>query len=164
MCGSVEIDGYAFCLGLDSLGLDLNESMVQVVFLIRGAIFQSRETLQDQKRLSLDICSLGELVNIYHAYKATRLYDKIYTFLGMCSDDLEATGLELNYHLGWRELMRRLVRFILGSQVSIDTCEDREIAFIRAKGHILGNVSQIINTKLGGQRVTVVFKSTIEQP
>jgi ankyrin repeat protein len=101
---------------------------------------------------------------MYHAYKATRLHDKIYALLGMCSDDLEATGLEPNYHLGWRELMRRLVKFILGSQVSIDACEDREMAFIRANGHILGKVSRVMNTKSGGQRVTVDFKSTIEQP
>ena len=99
MCGSVEVDGHAFCLGLDSLGTALEESMVQVTFLIRGAIFRSRQIQRDQGRLSLDICSLGELVDMYHAHKATRLHDKVYALLGMCSDNLRTAGLEPDYDL-----------------------------------------------------------------
>ena len=160
MCGSVEIDGHAFCLGLDSLDTAFEGSMIQVTFLIRGAIFRARETLRGQKGLSLDICSLGELVDMYHTYKATRLHDKVYALLGMCSDDLKTAGLEPNYDLRWRELMCRLVKFILGSQVSIDTWEDREIAFIRSKGHIVGKVSTVkSDTELGRQKIKVISKS-----
>src|SRR5436305_90348 len=64
MCGSAEIEGYAFCFGLDSLGTALEESMIQVTFLIRETIFRSRVTPRDQDRLSLNICSLGELIPI----------------------------------------------------------------------------------------------------
>lgn len=31
--GSAEIDGHAFCLGLDSISTDLEESMIQATFL-----------------------------------------------------------------------------------------------------------------------------------
>src|SRR5271170_480858 len=99
MCGSAEIESHAFCLGLDYLGTALEESTIQVTFLIRETIFRSRVTPRDQDRLSLDICSLGELVDMYHAYKATRLHDKLYALLGMCSDDLKVAGLEPNYDL-----------------------------------------------------------------
>ena len=73
--------------------------MVQVAFLVRGAIFRSREITQGSGKLSLDICSLSELVDMYHAHKAERLHDKVYPLLGMCSDDLKEAGLEPNYGL-----------------------------------------------------------------
>jgi hypothetical protein len=139
--------------------------MIQVIFLVRGAIFRSRETPRDQKRLSLDICSLGELIDMYHTYKATILHDKLYALLGMCSDDLKTAGLEPNYDLEWRELMRRLVKFVLGGQVSVDTWEDKEIAFIKSRGRILGKVSRVeSNMELGRQRVKVIFKNSTKQP
>src|SRR2546423_3967352 len=165
MCGSAEIEGYAFCLGLDSLGTALEESMIQVTFLIRETIFRSRVPPRDQDRLSLNICSLGELIDMYHAYKATRLHDKLYALLGMCSDDLKVAGLEPNYDLEWKELMCRLVKFILGDQVSVDTWEDKEMAFIKSKGRILGKISQVeSNTESGRQRVKAIFKNTSKQP
>lgn len=71
MCGAVEVDGHAFCLGLDSLDLFLEEPTTQVAFLIRGAIFRSMEFIRDGDNLSLHICSLGELLDMYHGYKAT---------------------------------------------------------------------------------------------
>lgn len=139
--------------------------MVQVAFLIRGAIFRSRETIRDKKGLSLNICSLSELVDMYHAYKATKRHDKIFALLGMCSDDLKTAGLDPNYDLGWKELMRRLVTFILGSQVSIDTWEDREMAFIKSEGYNLGKVYSVENdTESGRQKLRVIFNNPEKQP
>ncbi len=141
LCGSTEIDGHVFSLGLDSLGRALEESTTQITFLIRGAIFRPRKMPRDQERLLLDICSLGELVDMYHTYKATRAHDKIYALLGMCSDDLREAGLEPNYDLEWKELIQRLVKFILGNQVSVRTWNDKEMVVINSKGYILGRVS-----------------------
>jgi hypothetical protein len=62
-------------------------------------------------RHSLDICSLSELVDKYHTYKATERHDKIYALLGMSSDDLSVAGLQLKYNTPWKKLMLNLVKF-----------------------------------------------------
>jgi ankyrin repeat protein len=165
MCGAIEMDGYVFCLGLDTLGTFSDEFLIPVTNFIRGAIFRSRETLQEHKSLSQDLYSLGELFDMYHIYKATKRHDKLYALLGMCSDDLQTAGLEPNYDLSWGELMRRLIQFILGDNVSLDTWDDREIAFIKTKGYILGQVFQVEgSTEVGGSGVKILFKARTKQP
>ena len=121
ICGSTEIDRYTFCLGLEHLNIALEGSMPQVTFLIQGAIFRSRHISRKQERFSLDICSLGELVDMYHAHEATKRHDKIYALIGMSLDNLSVAGLEPNYKIQWSILMQRLVKFLLGDQVSVDT-------------------------------------------
>jgi ankyrin repeat protein len=162
MCGSAEIDGHAFCLGLDIFGASFKAVTTQVAFLIRGAIFRPRVISQKQRRFSLDICSLGELVDIYHAHKATFLHDKIYALLGMCSDDLGVAQLEPDYSLRWSILLQRLVKFLLGDHVSVNTCDKKEIAILKDKGCILGRVSKVeVNVGLSSrQTLEVVFENT----
>ena len=99
MCGSTEIDGHAFCLGLDFLGTTSEDVRAQVTFLIRGAIFRSGNMSGNHGRLLLDICSLGELLDMYHAHGAKRPHDKLYALLGMCSDDLSEARLKPDYSL-----------------------------------------------------------------
>lgn len=162
MCGSTEIDGHTFCLGLESLGTASEDVTTQVAFLIRGAIFRSRHISQKQGRLSLDICSLGELVDMYHAHKATKCHDKVYALLGMCSDDLSAAGLKPDYSLPWRVLMKRVVKFLLSDYVSIDTWNEKEAAIIKSKGRVLGKVSKIDinNSSEGGQNVEATINTS----
>jgi hypothetical protein len=143
MCGSAEIDGHAFCLGLDSFGSALEESMIQVNFLIRGAIFRSRQIRQNQGRLSLDICSMGELVDMYHSHNATKQHDKIFALIGMCSEELKGTGLEPNYSVSWETLMHSLVKFLLNGYETVSTNDSGEMTSIRIKGHVLGKVSSV---------------------
>lgn len=161
MCGSTEIDGYTFCIGLDSLGITSKGATTQVAFLIRGAISRSRHILQKQERFSLDICSLGELIDIYHAYKATKRHDKIYALLGMCSDDLSAAGLEPDYSLPWRTLMQRVVKFLLSDYVSVDTWDEKEAAIIKSKGFVIGKVKTVdISNVIGGEQNVEVTITT----
>jgi hypothetical protein len=93
MCGSTEIDGYAFCLGLNPLKLsyeacpDLQVLIRSVTYLIRGAIFRSEHATSPSSRFSLDIRPLGELIDMYHTHEATELRDKVYALLGMSSND-----------------------------------------------------------------------------
>jgi hypothetical protein len=68
--------------------------MCQITYLIRGAIFRPR---QISKKREKDIYSLGQLVDMYHAHEATRRHDKVYTLLGMSSDDLNAASLNPDY-------------------------------------------------------------------
>jgi ankyrin repeat protein len=141
MCGSTEIDGHAYCLGLEALKTTFEDSMTQVNFLIRGAIFRSKCGRRNSERLRLNTCCLAELFDRYHANKATIRHDKVYALLGMSSDDLSAAGLEINYSTRWSVLMQSLVKFFLNSQGTVETWDDREMALIRDKGYIIGKVS-----------------------
>ncbi|KAH8725716.1 heterokaryon incompatibility protein-domain-containing protein, partial [Phaeosphaeriaceae sp. PMI808] len=164
-CGTTEIDGHAFCLGLQFLKTTLEDSMCLVTSLIRGAIFRSGHILKEQERLSLDICSLGELVDTYHAHEAKKLHDKVYALLGMSSDGLSATRLKPDYNVGWKELMQNLVEFLIGPQASVDTWNDKEIAVIRSKGCILGEVSteKSNSNSVSRQNVKAVIKNMSQQ-
>ena len=158
ICGHTEIDGYAFCLGLSSLGIILKDSMCHVTPLIRDSIFRSKQLSRKQERFSLCIRPLCELVNIYHAQEATKCHDKIYALLGMSSDDLRESELLPDYRVPWEGLLRRLVKYILGKAVSVTTWPEKEIAVIRSKGCILGRISSIQDDiGSGEQSVEVIF-------
>ena len=165
MCGSTEIDGYAFFLGVESLkGFykdlpDLQSLIPSVTYLIRGAIFRPKYATSRSGAATLDICPLGELIDMYHTRKATMRRDKVYALLGMSSDDV--SKLSPNYKDPWEELLERLVKFLLGEKVSVETWVDREMAVIESKGCILG---QVFLVESGNARQTVTFKNTPGQP
>ncbi|CVL08087.1 related to HETEROKARYON incompatibility protein [Fusarium mangiferae] len=148
-CGPTEIDGYAFCSGLNALNLsyrthpDLRPLIRSVSYLIRGAVFRPRCATSRSGRFSLDICPLGTLVDMYHTRQATERRDKVYALLGMSSDDPIIAGLSANYEISWGRLFQQLVNFFLSERVSVDTWDDKEIAVIRGKGCILGEVSSV---------------------
>jgi ankyrin repeat protein len=164
-CGSAEIDGHAFCLGLQFLRTTLEDCICLLTSLIQGAIFRSGQILKKQERLSLDICSLGELVDTYHAHKAKKLHDKVYALLGMSSDDLSVARLKPDYNIDWKELMQNLVEFLIGAQASVNTWNDKEIAVIRCKGCILGEVStrKSNSDSVSKQNVEAVIKNMSQQ-
>jgi hypothetical protein len=147
MCGPTEIDGYAFCLGVDSFErlnkarVNMHSFVCSITYLIRGAIFRPDFTLNSLGRSSLDICPLGELVDMYHTHEATNRHDKVYALLGMSSDELRKDDLLPNYRVPWEELLARLAKYLLGEKISVETWGgDREVAVIKSKGCILGRV------------------------
>ncbi|RKK26885.1 hypothetical protein BFJ67_g16416 [Fusarium oxysporum f. sp. cepae] len=148
-CGPAEIDGYVFCSGLSALDLsyethpDLRPLIRSVAYLIRGAVFRPRCATSRPGRFSLDICPLGELVDMYHTRQATERRDKVYALLGMSSDDPSIAGLSANYDISWGQLFRQLVNFFFSERVSVDTWDDKEIAVISGKGCVLGEVSSV---------------------
>jgi len=163
-CGPTEIDGYAFCLGLNSVGFydthkDLHAPVHPVTSLISGAIFRPKYVTSRSGRASLDICSLGELIDKYHAHEATKHHDKVYALLGMSSDNLSEANLLPNYRIPWKILLQRLVKFILGKRVSIKTWNDKEVAEIRSRGSVLAQVSAIEIDKNGGQNMHITVKN-----
>jgi hypothetical protein len=105
MCGSTAIDGYAFCLGLQSLRLfydalpDLRNPICSVTYLIRGSIFWPKYATSPSGGVSLGIHPLGELIDMYHTHKATERRDKVFALLGMSSDDPSAARLLPNYEI-----------------------------------------------------------------
>jgi hypothetical protein len=167
-CGSTEVDGYAFCVALmsESLGL-LKETSLNVqnvvhsaVYLIQGAAFRSRRvTSSSAGRFSLGIRPLGELVELYHTRKAAKLHDKVFALLGMSSDDPIAAGLSPDYTVPWDTLLERLIRYLLGQQVSIATWIDVEMAVIQSYGYVIGKVTAVADTQdQSKQEVTLLLR------
>jgi hypothetical protein len=163
MCGSAEINGYTFCLGLNKLQLsyedhsDLQGLIRSITYLIRGAIFRPKYTTIPSGGLSL-----GELVDMYHTRKSTVPNDKVYALLGMSSDDPNAAGLSPDYTVPWKTLLQRLIKFILFEEVSVEIWDKREMAVIKSKGYILGHVSSVEDdsARYDRQHVNVVFNNT----
>ncbi|KAH6701346.1 heterokaryon incompatibility protein-domain-containing protein, partial [Leptodontidium sp. MPI-SDFR-AT-0119] len=148
MCGSSQIDGYAFCLGLKSLSLSYTASpnlqtLPSVVYLMERAGLRSKHTSSLPEMFSLNIRSLAELIDMFHARKATDTRDKVYALLGMSSDDPGKAGLRPNYEVPWKDLFQQLVKFVLGKDVSVETSDGSQRAVIKSKGCILGQVSSV---------------------
>ncbi|KAK3334841.1 heterokaryon incompatibility protein-domain-containing protein, partial [Neurospora tetraspora] len=148
-CGSAEVDGFAFCSGLNALNLfnelraDLRARILSVTYLIRGAIFRPKYATSQSDNFSLDIRPLGELIEMYHTREATDRRDKVYALLGMSSDNPTAAGLFADYQISWKQLFNKLIHFFLSELVSVDISDDKEIAVIEGKGCILGEVSSV---------------------
>lgn len=167
MCGFTNIDGYAFCLGLNSLmdffkvRPELQGLIGSVAYLIRGAIFRPNHVTSMTSGSSLGICPLGELIDMYHTHKATRRHDKVYALLGMSSDDLSKTGLLPNYGLPWEKLLEQLTKFLLHKDVRVETWGNKEMAVIKSKGCVLGKVLTKRNSALDNkQKVEIKFMNT----
>ncbi|RBA15408.1 hypothetical protein FPRO05_12482 [Fusarium proliferatum] len=166
-CGSTEIDGYAFCSGLNAMELSyksypsLQPLVRSVTYLIRGAIFRPRHVTTQSSRFSLDIRPLSELAEMYHTRKATERHDKVYALLGMSSDDPSEAGLYVDYTIPWSQVFHRLVKYVLSQSVSVKTWSDRELAVIDGKGLVLGEVSSVQRDPAweDSQEVTIAWKN-----
>ena len=162
MCGPAEMNGYAFCSGLNKLKLSygaypgLQGLIRSVTYVIRGAIFRPKYATS-----SLSGVSLGELIDMYHTREATERHDKVYALFGMSSDNPSAAGLSPNYKVPWKKLFQQLVKFLLCKEVYVETWDEKEIAVIKSKGCILGQVSSVESdsARYDRQRVTIIFKN-----
>ncbi len=164
VCRSAEIDGHTFCLGLDSKLASEDPAtrnrIRSAAYLIKGATFRSKCATSRPGRFSLDIRPLGELMDMYHDRMATDRRDKVYALLGMSSDDDIPADLLPDYNISWKDLLHRLVRSLVGKQASVETWEEEEIAVIRSKGCVLGEVSWVKRSGVwnDGQNVDIIFK------
>ena len=168
----MKIDGYTFCLGLELLKSlyktreDLQGSIRSMICIIRGAIFRPEYTPSRSGIDSLSIGPLGELIDMYHTRKATKLHNKVYALLGMSSVDGKKVSLSPKYGVPWEELLHRLVKILLHEQVSVETRPEKEMAVIRSKGCILIQVSSVKNdiTRDSRQNVNIIFKEPMHLP
>ena len=132
-CGSSELDGFTFCLGIDlsisyDMRPDLQNLVPPIMYLVRDATFRPRHetSLSEASQLeasqpstfSLNIHPLGELVDMYHTRKATNRLDKVYALLGMSSDDPGTAGLSADYTTSWGTIFRKLIQFSLTCMIS----------------------------------------------
>ncbi|EAA29120.1 HET-domain-containing protein [Neurospora crassa] len=163
-CGSAELDGFAFCSGLNALDLlgglraDVRARILSATYLIRGAIFRPRyATTSETDNFSLDIRPLGELIDMYRSRQATERHDKVYALLGMCSDNPTAAGLSADYTISWVQLLNKVIHFSLSELVSVGLWDNQEIAFIEGKGCVLGQVSSVQKNATWEDRQDVVI-------
>ncbi|KAK4228437.1 hypothetical protein QBC38DRAFT_152558 [Podospora fimiseda] len=141
-CGDCEVDGYAFCVGINALThLPLPSAIFSVSYLMRGSVFRPRRLeAAVGDRFSLNIGPLSELIDMYHSRDATDIRDKVYALLGMCSDDPSTAGFNANYKATWGTVFKQLIYFILSDQVSVETGPDKQVAVIQCHGRFLGEI------------------------
>jgi hypothetical protein len=157
----MDLDGFAFCAGLQKLSTSHNVlSLHPVTHLIKRATFRSVNMMGSSGRASLGIFQLGQLLDLYHEYEASKRHDKIYALMGMSSDDLESSGLSPDYEIPWHNLLARVIHHLLGSQVGIDTWPDREVAMIRGQGFIIGEIVSIVKSHDTEGYRTITFRDT----
>lgn len=151
-CGHLEIDGYAFHLGIAALKLFyhadpyLQTLIPPITYLIQGATFRrgrpdcSQQTpSQPGAFFTLSLRPLTELVDMYHTHQVSLRLDKIYALLGMSSD----MPISVDYGASWRDVFQKFVQSSFSDEVSVDTWEDLDIAVIRGKGHYIGAVDSV---------------------
>jgi hypothetical protein len=163
MCGSTEIDGYAFCLGVKSLQLSYMASpelqtLPSVTYLIAYAGLRSKYTANPPERFSLEIHSLAELIDMFHTRYASDPRDKVYALLGMSLIDPSKATLQPDYTISWEQLFEKLVKYVLGEDTFVEASSQRPM--IKSKGCILGQVSSI--ESVNGRNVNITFKSENE--
>ncbi|KAI1284207.1 heterokaryon incompatibility protein-domain-containing protein [Xylaria sp. FL0933] len=179
-CGYIELDGYAFYLGLSKLTQsyethqNLKHLIPSVLYLIRGAIFRPRHETEELNRLgrfSLHIRPLSELVDMYHTRDASNILDKVYALLGMSSDyyiPIELSSVNYDGTTKWQLLFEKLVKFSLSDRMHVHTWGDKdvlkEVAVIKGNGYFLGTVSasKRDGTRADRQEVGVTWRSNFD--
>jgi len=142
---------------------------VPVTHLMRDAALRPRPAASKvtDGRFTLQLMPLARMIGMFQAHKATISHDKVYALLGMCSDDLNGSGLLPDYQLPWAELLQRLIFHTLGTNAYVKTWDGQSIfytlgvkahvktwdgsalAIMEAHGNILGRVLSIENTSAG---------------
>lgn len=167
MYDSVEIDGHTFCLGVNSLGdiykgnPDLKSIIPTALYLIGRTVYRPEKAPGELSKFSLNISTLAELLDTYHAREASDRHDMVYALLGMSSDGYSSGGFSPDYTYLWGSLFQQVIRFILGEKpISITTWDDKDVAVINIKGCTLGKVSEVHlveNSSVWGGRQTVII-------
>lgn len=156
---------------------------VPVTHLMRDAALRPRPAVSKvvDGRFTLNIMPLARMIGIFQAHKATISHDKIYALLGLCSDDLDGSGLLPDYQLLWAELLKRLIFYTLGAKAYVKTWDGQAIfytlgakayvktwdgqavAILEAYGNMVGRVATIEDDTSGGSagRRTLIVEATV---
>ncbi|KAL6885399.1 heterokaryon incompatibility domain-containing protein [Trichoderma evansii] len=169
LCGPMEIDGYVFCIGINSLEItyesnpNLRNLIQSATYLIRRRVFPPTQAISKPGEFSLNIAPLGELIDMYHAREASDCRDKIYALLGMSSDNSGSGSLSPDYDIRWGTLFQQVIKRIICERVLISTWQDKEVAVIKSKGCILGQVSSVKSDATWGDRQNVTISKYVPE-
>jgi len=155
MCGDSECEGETFREGRTLDQFD-EHSVIEshprtFRWLLRAS--SARQGLKGHGSLSL--MPLGDLIDMFHAYDATDLRDKIYALLGMCSDVTRAAVLRPDYSIDWQTLLARLGTFMFGEGATVSAHESKELIFVRTSGFMLGKVDEVTSNGFWSDTQTV---------
>ena len=72
-----------------------------LTYLIERAGLRSKFITNSPERSFLRICGLAELIDMFHTREASDPLDKVYTLLGISSDDPGKAGIRPDYTIPW---------------------------------------------------------------
>jgi hypothetical protein len=112
--------------------------------------------------LTPDGLSLGELIDMYHTRESTERHDKVYALFGMSSDNPSGAGLSPDYSVPWKGLFQRLIQFVVSKEAFVETWDEKQVAIIKNKGCIFGQVASVESegTRYDRQHVRIDFYNT----
>jgi len=152
LCGEKELDGYALYKGLHELSQHTGVEHPSA-HLLSQATFRSASSLayNSWPRVSVGSYSLGELLDLYHEYGATKRHDKIYALLGM-SNDVTEVGLKPDYSVPWAEILRHVIQYLLSKSIHIKVWQSQAIVTIHGQLSIIGSLTERIDVLGDGKR------------
>lgn len=152
LCGEKELDGYALYKGLHQLSKHTGVEHPSA-HLLSQATFRSASSLayNSWPRVSVGNYSLGELLDLYHEYGATKRHDKIYALLGM-STDVTKVGLKPDYSVPWLEIFRHVIQYLLSKSIHIRVWQNKAIATIHGQLSIIGSLTERMEILRDGKR------------
>ena len=92
---------------------------------------------------SLNMFSLPELLDSFHAHSATDSRDKIYALLGLATQEPGRVPIRADYRKSWSNLFQEAIIQILGSDAKIHTSDKKEQALISVDGCPLGTIDMM---------------------
>lgn len=110
MCGSAEINGQAFCLGVLAMA-ELLQQRPDILGWVMPIVNAMTASTSSPSRAKLR--PIAELVDMYHTRHATVNHDMLYALQGMSSDTFSDVGIILDYSRQWNQVLYSLVLFLL---------------------------------------------------
>ncbi|KAF5641538.1 het [Fusarium sp. NRRL 52700] len=165
-CGTTEIDAPAFFSGLIALNMPygvypgIHSLMILISCFDKAATFRLKGATSRSGVCSVKLYPLAELLDMFHLRQATERCDKVYALLGMSSDEHLMVDLSPNYEIPWGELFRQVINVVL-KPIAVCTWDNSEIAVIRCKGNVLGQViaAQGEISRQGTQKINIIWNN-----
>ncbi|KAI0140338.1 heterokaryon incompatibility protein-domain-containing protein [Pestalotiopsis sp. NC0098] len=110
MCGSAEVNGQAFCLGVLAMA-ELLQQRPDILGWVMPIVNAMTASTSSPSRAKLR--PIAELVDMYHTRHATVNHDMLYALQGMSSDTFSDVGIILDYSRQWNQVLYSLVLFLL---------------------------------------------------
>jgi hypothetical protein len=158
-CGSEELNGLVFFLGLQHLDTAcadppaLPNCVRSVAYLVQKTAF-----MYNQKgKLDLQMQPLERLIDMFHTHGATDSRDKVFALLGMSMEPSAVTGLQVNYELDWSTVFRGLLQFLFRADGCTISHITNDSAYIQTTGHILGRVRSVVKNDWGHSRTVEIL-------
>ncbi|ETS87873.1 hypothetical protein PFICI_01701 [Pestalotiopsis fici W106-1] len=158
VCGSAEVNGYAFCLGVLALS-DLLKKRLDIFGWIMPVVnLMTTSTLEPNRA---NLMPLGELVDMYHTRYSTMPHDMLYALQGLCSESFEDIGVLVDYSKGWDQVFYSFLRVLFPEASRFHVPADGRCAGIRHAAKIIGKVIAVENfAQRGGFQETIIQRRT----